>query len=487
MSDIATTFSRIPRDRVLVTAPVPKQCWTAADLDATATMIADALVRDGLRPGHLVVSILGNRPMALATFLACRYAGAALLPLDRATSTVEAHATIERLGARIVLLPTDSAAPECCKGARSIAPDLCMFSVSTNAECYRNAAVLKVTSGSTGLPKATITTEGQLFGDSESIIEAMGIRPDDVQLAVIPLSHAYAIGNLVVPLFIQGTSMVVREGFIPDRIIDDAETFGVRVWPGVPFMFQHLLENPPPRWPRTLTHLISAGAPLGPATARDIYDAFGVTIHAFYGTSESGGIAYDERPAPYPPPPDGIGVGLPLPGVTVTLRDAEVPATVGRIHVTTRGVSNGYAGLDDPSFVDSGFLTGDLGRFDHDGRVVLTGRVSSFVNVAGRKVQPDEVVSVLRSCPGVEDVHVFGIGDPKRGETLAACVISTAEEVSPASIRRYCATLLAAHKIPRVVLKLSRWPVSDRGKVERSALIAQAEAELSRRNSRAML
>lgn len=487
MSDIANRFSRIPRDRVLVTAPLTGQCWTAADLDATASLITDALVQHGVRPGHLVASILGNRPTALAAFLACRYAGAALLPLDRSTTAIEASAIIERLGTRIVLFGADVSAPDCCEEGRSITSELSLSDVSTDTKSY-DAAVLKVTSGSTGLPKATLTTERQLCGDAESIIEAMGIRPDDIQLAVIPLSHAYAIGNLVMPLLVQGTAMVLREGFIPDRVISDAETFGAGVWPGVPFMFQHLLENPPPKWPAVLKHLISAGAPLAPATARGIHDVFGATIHAFYGTSESGGIAYDERPAPCAGPSDGIVVGLPMPGVTVTLREETgVQTGVGRIHVAAPGVSTGYAGLDDHSFIDGGFLTGDLGRFDDEGRLVLTGRVSSFINVAGRKVQPGEVEAVLRSCPGVDDVCVFGVRDPKRGETLAACVISTADEISPASIRRFCATRLAAHKVPRVVLKLSRWPVSDRGKIERDALVSKAEEALGRDNNRAML
>ena len=59
----------------------------------------------------------------------------------------------------------------------------------------------------------------------------------------------------------------------------------------------------------------------------------------------------------------------------------------------------GYAGEDaaDGAFVDGGFLTGDFGRFDSGGRLVLTGRVSLFINVAGRKVQPDEVEQVLRT------------------------------------------------------------------------------------------
>ena len=488
MSEIVTRFSTIPRDRVLVTAPHTGQRWTAAELDRCANLIANALLHAGVRPGEVVASMLGNRPAALAAFLACQYVGLTLLPLDRANTPVESKGTIEQLGARVVLLSADTPTPEYCSEGVVIAHGISMFPVSADAKRYEDAAVLKVTSGSSGLPKATVTTEAQLCGDSESIIAAMGVRPEDTQLAVIPLSHAYAIGNLVVPLLMQGTAIVLREGFIPDCVIDDAHAFGARLWPGVPFMFEHLRENPPPRWPETLAQLISAGAPLVPATARGLHDAFGVGVHAFYGTSESGGISYEDRPAPGAPASDGVLVGHPLPGVTVTLRDeTDVPAGVGRIHVATRGVSKGYAGLDDGSFIDGGFLTGDLGRFDGEGRLVLTGRVSSFVNVAGRKVQPGEVESVLRRCPGVEDVRVIGVRDPKRGEALAACVISTAKEVTEADIRRFCTTRLAAHKIPRVVVLLRQWPLSDRGKVERATLVARAEAALHRRNSRAML
>ena len=84
---------------------------------------------------------------------------------------------------------------------------------------YRGAALLKLTSGSTGLPKAVLTTEVQLLADTEQIVSAMGITAADVQLAAIPLSHAYGFGNLVMPLLLQGTPIVLRESFLPHAAV----------------------------------------------------------------------------------------------------------------------------------------------------------------------------------------------------------------------------------------------------------------------------
>ena len=83
---------------------------------------------------------------------------------------------------------------------------------------------MKLTSGSTGLPKAVLATEANLVADVQHIVEAMGIRPTDVQLAATPLSHAYALGNLVLPVLWQGTAMVLRDGFVPHRLVDDVST-----------------------------------------------------------------------------------------------------------------------------------------------------------------------------------------------------------------------------------------------------------------------
>ncbi len=82
-----------------------------------------------------------------------------------------------------------------------------------------------------------MTTEDQIAADGRALIEAMGIRPDDWQVGAIPVSHSYALGNIVGPLLLQGTPVVLRDAFVPTQILDDAVRAGARLFPGVPFMF----------------------------------------------------------------------------------------------------------------------------------------------------------------------------------------------------------------------------------------------------------
>ena len=121
--------------------------------------------------------------------------------------------------------------------------------------------------------------------------------------------------------------------------------------------------------------------------------------------------------------------------------------------MASSGVANGYADGPDEAFADGGFLTGDCGRWDDRGRLSLAGRVSSFVNVAGHKVRPDEVEQVLRAMPGVADVRVIGADDSRRGEQIVACIVAERAGSIPAlAVRRFCAARLAPYKIPRAVV-----------------------------------
>ena len=129
--------------------------------------------------------------------------------------------------------------------------------------------------------------------------------------------------------------------------------------------------------------------------------------------------------------------------------------------------------------MDGGFLTGDLGRFDERHHLELHGRVSSFVNVAGRKVQPQEVEAVLRAAPGVADVRVMGAPDPLRGQQLVACVVKGSSEVTAAGLRSHCAARLAPFKVPRQYVFLERIPLTERGKSDRLQLAAIVHAHIA--------
>jgi long-chain acyl-CoA synthetase len=496
VSEIVERFHRIAYDtpdRLLLHARSEGRTLSAAALRDEAQRAGAALGGLGLGPDHLVISVAGNRSGFYALLLACLAKGIALMPVDRGTPVPEVLDLASRFGAQAIVLATDEA-PSLdgrlpASGPRlpvrhrvSPLPGELAIAWLEDAEpepsIYRGAAVLKLTSGSTGLPRAAFTTDRHLLLDSEHIVSAMDIRPDDVQLGLIPLSHAYGLGSLVVPLMIQGTAVVLRETFVPGHVPEDGAHYHARVFPGVPFMFEHLVAHlPADAWPRSLGTLISAGARLDVDMARDFAGRFGVKIHSFYGATETGGICYDASDEVR----DAPTVGWPLPGVSVTLRaDEDAPPDGGRVHVAGDAVTQGYAGApaDRTAFAD-GFLTGDLGRLEDDGRLTLTGRVSAFVNVAGRKVQPDEVERVLREMPAIVDARVLGLPDERRGQQLVACLVSRNRELRPYAIRAFCAERLAAHKIPRAFVFVDELPCDIRGKTNRRALEALVVERLS--------
>jgi acyl-CoA synthetase (AMP-forming)/AMP-acid ligase II len=105
---------------------------------------------------------------------------------------------------------------------------------------------------------------------------------------------------------------------------------------------------------------------------------------------------------------------------------------------------------------------------------VVTGRASTFVNVAGRKVDPQEVERTLLELPGITDARVFGMTCDQRGQQVVAFVIRSDRGLSALAIRRLCAATLSTHKIPRRFVFLDRFPIDARGKLDRRALDALA-------------
>jgi long-chain acyl-CoA synthetase len=485
VSELVATFSRlvdaVPARR-LIHVPASGQSLTVQDVWHARGTHADMLRGCGLVPGDLLLLAVGNKPVYASLLLAARELDIAVLAVDSGTPAPEILDLCVRFGVAGCVVAVEHAASLGDLRA-ALADGLVVVTRQPPAYPgkgrYPGVALLKLTSGSTGVPKAACNSDAQLIVDSQQIAQAMGIGRDDTQIASIPLSHAYGLSVVLIPALLQGTPIVLRESFVPHQLAVDADTYGARVFAGVPFMFDYFLAHPPPEgWPQSLRKLISAGARLMPETVRGFYHRFGIKIHSFYGTSESGGIAFDAS--------NDIAVfdtvGHALPGVTITFRTHEETRGDGRVHIRSGGVANGYAvptkvgthefGETGGDFCEDGFLTGDIGHVDADGRLHLTGRVSSFINVAGKKVQPAEVEDVLREMPGVRDVRVIGGADPQRGELVAACIVLDrgAAPISVLGVRRFCSSRLAPHKIPRVVVRFETLPLTERGKVDRRAL-----------------
>src|SRR5262245_18166656 len=289
---------------------------TFDDLREQYGLIRNTLREFGVEAGSCVMSMAGNLPEFVTLLVACMDIGAALLPLGEATDA-EAVALGRNAGAAAVIarraLPLESPSIKNVSEAVTVS----RIGDRSTFRAYPPSVVLKLTSGSTEMPKTTVTTEAALIRDSQSITEGMGIGPDDVNLAAIPLSHAYAIGNIVLPLILQGTRVALRPAFSPSQFVRDVQTAGVSVFPGVPFMFDHLRETLADHSiPESLRLLVSAGARLDAATVLWFNQHVARKIHSFYGTSETGGITYDASDDASEP----LHVGRPLPGVTVSIQ-----------------------------------------------------------------------------------------------------------------------------------------------------------------------
>ena len=444
---------------------------TFAGLAAECMAIERALTALGVGRGAAVVSFVGNRPIFFSVVVACVEACVALVPLGEATDA-EAAALIDQAGA--VAVVTDRELPNMLTGAVREYPlgsgvRLLRLADRDDPPQYGSSVVLKLTSGSTYLPKAAIAADMHLVNDGRHIVEAMGIEPTDINFTCIPLSHSYAIGNVVMPLLWQGTRVALRQ-FNPAQFVHDVAESGATVFPGVPFMFERIKSlEPIARLPPSLRLLITAGARIDAGTVSWFRRHLDRKVHSFYGSSETGGIAYDDSEDVSDP----LHVGRAMPETTIAIRQLGRGPSPGRIFVEGNAVASGYAHADgDPvsAFSDGGFLTGDLGYLDGTGRLVLTGRASPLVNVSGRKVDPAEVERRLLELPGIADARVLGMSCDTRGQQVVAFLVRTDAALTPLAIRQRCAETLSPHKIPRRFVFVDRFPADARGKIDRRAL-----------------
>jgi acyl-CoA synthetase (AMP-forming)/AMP-acid ligase II len=395
-----------------------------------------------LRPGAVVLIRLGNDARFPSLLLALWRGGLVPVPIDRSLEKEGLAAVLEvcRASALVTGLADGSLTLERSEG--TACPD---------------ADFLKLTSGTTGAPRAIRFRAAGLLADCDTVCETMGITADDLNFGVIPWSHSYGFSNLVTPLLCRGVPVVASDERLPRPLLDGLARSGATVFPGLPVLFQKLADIDSLPLPH-LRLCISAGAPLASATAAAFRTKFGLKIHSFYGSSECGGIAYDATEGDVE---EGC-VGQSMRGVQI-VHDKQT----GRIEVRGPAVGEGYFPAQDATVLGGGrFVPGDLIRQTAQG-LVLAGRVGDFINVAGRKLDPAVVEARLRECPGVREVVVFGVPSRLRGEEPVACV---AGDATAGDMLRFCQLNLPAWQLPKDFWIVDGLPVNDRGKLSRRAL-----------------
>lgn len=478
----------------------PALTWNAttltyAMLDVATSALADVYRVLGVSRGDRVACQLPNRPELLIAAAAAWRCGAVHAGVDRDLTAPEVSSLVGRLEASALILDSAaSAAPSVLEAVRRDHPRVgiltCDGEVEGDTYCISpellstsavaspaapldpdDPAVILVTSGTTGTPKAVIRYHGQLLGHWTRTATLLGASLDDVHLAQLPLTHGFGFGLAVAGL-LTGGRLVLLERFSPEHALELIATEGITVLNGTPAHFRLLFERFEPARHDTSSLRAGAGAAarFPPPLLRRMFDELGMDFVHSYGCSEGLGwktVDREEmlRGAVGKPPADRLRIvgpdRRPLP-----------PGRTGEVAVRkTHAVR--YWGQPDPGATldDEWHYTGDIGVVDDEGFLYVFGRTGHQVNRGGLKVDCGEVEARLVTHPELLDASIVGIPDSVLGEIVCACIVP-AHPPGPdlAEIRGYLEGSLAVHKLPERLCVVEAIPHTRIGKVDRPGL-----------------
>jgi o-succinylbenzoate---CoA ligase len=328
-------------------------------------------------------------------------------------------------------------------------------------------AVIVPTSGSTGAPKGVELSAAALLYSARASLARIGARPGERWLCCLPAFYIAGIQVLVRSL-VGGTEPVMADRADPGTVAAS----GCAHVSLVPTQLRRLLDSREGDMSTPLAGFSSVllGGAAAPAGLLDAARAARVPVVTTYGMTETcGGCVYD---------------GIPLDGVRVKISDDDDRIWIGGPVLFSgyrpggpRGGPGGFGGMaspqdqggsrgDRPPEATQWLRTGDLGRMDSAGRVVVRGRADDVINTGGYLVVPGEVAAVLQTCPGVRDAAVLSQPDPEWGERVVA-VVAPADPADPPTLellRLHVKERLPRYAAPSSVLMVDAVPVLSSGK-----------------------
>ena len=457
-------------------------CLTWSQLDRRTTRLARGIHGVGVGRGKTVGILCRNGSGFVVAAVAAAKAGLTPVLLNTGSSAAQLEEVLEREAVDLLLADDDRA-----DELSTITFDGRIVSVSSfdrlEAAGRRRvdplvpkvAAPVLMTSGTTGTPKgARRSVRSGSAGAGVGILGLVPYRSDDVFVVPAPLFHAWGFSNLTLALTLGATTVAV-DRFTPAAVVDAVAEHDGTVLVAVPVMLKRLLAEPDLDLDplRRLRIAGSSGSALPAALATEWMDRTGDNLYNLYGSTEVGSATIatpdDLRAAP------GTA-GRPIPGCDVRVLDhagaAVESGATGRLFVAGGGAFDGYSGGGGKAIIAGAMATGDVGHFDADGRLFVSGRADDMIVSGGENVFPGSVEAVLLAEPGVVDAAVVGVDDAEFGQRLAAHVHLAADATTTEQdLRDAVKRALGRHYAPRDVVFVDTIPRNPAGKVVRRLLV----------------
>ncbi|MDN5894323.1 MAG: AMP-binding protein [Nocardioides sp.] len=464
------------------TLTVDDERCTLAALELDVRRRAGTLAGMSIGKGQRVVIHAPSSLSMVTSYLAVLATGATAVLTNPGYTEGELAATVHRAGATLVLGDAPAASSSSSAATLTLV-DLANQSIDAPpledpGTTPEDVALLAFTSGTTGEPKGVPLTHAHLLASIRGAMWSWRWSPSDVLVHALPLFHQHGLSGLHATL-VAGSSASIISRFDAEALLTRIDEAGGTIMFGVPATHRRFLELPTDRLEplRRLRLVTSGSGPLSPALAQAFRSTTGVTLLERYGLTESGLDVSNTYDGDRPPG----RVGTSLPGVEVELRESDGSPTPlgqsGEIVLHGPQIFEGY--LNNPeateeSFWPGGwFRTGDLGRWDDEDRLEITGRLKDLVITGGMNVSPVEVESVIEQLPEAREAAVAGLPSERWGEEVAAWVVPEGDsKLDTDRIVAYCREHLAAYKCPKHVFRIDALPRNHMGKVVRGDLTA---------------
>lgn len=331
------------------------------------------------------------------------------------------------------------------------------------------------TSGTTGLPKASIHSHNGVLWNSYHQIPDLGIGRDEVCLVVPSLSWAAGFNDLMLAaMWMAGRTVLMPTGGVTiDRVVDVIVAERVTSALLVPTLLKQLIVRPDLEERlrgSSFRSLLTGSEPVPLPVIEHLVDALPTTsILQGFGLSEFPTVATMLRPEEAIAHVGTAGRACSITRIAVMSSEGVIADTgEGEILLRSLATMQGYWNRPDETaaaFADGWLHTGDVGAIDADGFLTITGRKKDMIISGGLNVYPSEIEAVLHRVPGIREASVVGVPDEKWGEIAVAVVVAD-DEIDEADILSFCAERLAGYKRPRRVLRsMESLPRNPSGKI----------------------
>lgn len=487
-------------DRIALQAPGVR--WTYSDLAAMINKIANVLTdKLGMKTGNRVMIRSGNNPTKIALYMAIIKAGGvvvATMPLLRARELVQIidkaeisiafcdHALIGEMQNAVAqtgfikTLVTWEGNAGGELGALLAGASSDFEAVATRGD---DPCLLGFTSGTTGLPKATIHFHRDLLIVCDCYAHhILNATEDDIFIGSPPLAFTFGLGGLVLFPFRIGASTVLPAKTAPHDLAVAIGEYKPTVCFTAPTAYRAMLSKIDQYDLSSLRKCVSAGEALPlptfeawkRATGLSLADGIGATemLHIFISAPED-----DIRPG---------ATGKPIPGYEARVIDDNgqecAPGTPGRLAVRGPLGCKYLADARQTKYVENGWnITGDTYIMDADGYFWYQARNDDMIVSAGYNIAGPEVEASLLAHPAVAECGVVAAPDDERGCIVKAYVVLNegynGDTNLQEALQSHVKSELAPYKYPRLICWVSSLPKTESGKLQRSALRAQAATE----------